>query len=186
MAATKTAPPRKKAAPAKKVVGHRQPTLDPEPQPDDVPEGWTVDGLKVISAVRAQNLPDVPMNYNRLELEDGSKRYQCVDCPDFISGREGVRQHRRDIHGAPPAPPKIAKAQTAPTSLRIPVTVAQMSLEQILATVGDTLSYGTLVEKLEEDKERLRIELLELNRKYNALTRALDRAGFMPKIEDED
>ncbi len=181
-AAKTDAPPRKRTATPKRINGHQTPLLDP---PADEPEQQTVDGLKVVEAVRGQNLPNAPMNFIKLVLEDGTHRYQCADCPEVIGTRDGIRAHRKEVHPGPVRPSTKPGRPTANPSVRIPLSVADMPLSHILALVEDVLTYGSLVERLEAERDHLRSELLDVNRKYNALTRALEKVGFMPKLEDE-
>ncbi len=136
------------------------------------PPLFTVDGLEVVESHRGQGLPNVPFNYVKLTLSDGSTRYQCVDCPDIIGTRDYVRQHRRDVHAK-----KIAAVSTT--------AVLSMTVGQLVEAAESNLSAGRLIEQIEAERDRYRIELAELTKKYNALTKALEKAGFTPKLEED-
>ncbi len=163
-------PRRAAKAPATAPPPERTPA---EPDEDCVAEPLTVNGVKVVDSHRPQNLPNAPFNYIKLTLADGSVRYQCFDCPDFIGGREEVRLHRKIVH------PGRTDAH------KIPQAVMQMTLSQLLSTAESAMSVGALVERIEAERDRYRSELAEITRKYNALTKALDKVGFAPKLEDE-
>lgn len=170
-AATKSATATKRTP--RKVIGEKAEPVFVEPDHDLVADAFTVDGLRIIESHRPQNLPNAPFNYVKLTLEDNSVRYQCIDCPEFISGREEVRNHRKIFHPILKDPTKLSPA------------ILQMTMGQLLSAAESSLSVGALVERIEGERDRYKVDLAELTRKYTQLTRALDRAGFMPKLEDE-
>lgn len=166
-AATKTATKRM----PRKVIGEMATPVFTEPDHDM--DEFRVDGLRVIESHRPQNLPNVPFNYVKLTLEDGTFRYQCIDCPNFIAGREDVRSHRKIFHPVLKDPNKLSPA------------ILQMTMGQLLSAAESSLNVGALVERIEAERDRYKLDLVELTRRYTALTRALEKVGFTPKLEDE-
>lgn len=154
---------------------HTQPSfIDPDDNLYEAEDGFRIDGLLVVDTTRPQNLPSAPYNHLKLTLEDGSTRYQCVDCPEVIGNHTDIRKHRQLVH------PSKRLDEKMPESLR------QMTLGQLVSIAESSTAYGAMLERAEQDRDRYRQELAEITRKYTQLTRALDRAGFMPKLEEEE
>lgn len=155
----------------------RQPNPVPAPeQPALLDDGRErINGLLVVETHRMQNLPNTPMNLIKFTLEDGSAVYGCVDCPDELGTRDEVRLHRNRVHKTPK---DVVGRKDSP--------ILQMSLAQIISAVESSLAAGTLVERLEAERDRFREERDVILQKYTKLVRALDRVGFTPKMEDDD
>lgn len=185
---TRTTGSRRKAPAAKRPAAeHAQPSfIEPAEEPveepaeeidedDEVMEALLVDGLRIVDTHRPQNLPNHPFNYLKLTLEDGSTRHQCIDCPRVIGTRDEVRTHRRIVHPGP------GRRSNSPLSS----AVLGMTVAQLLEIGESSVTFGALLERVEAERDRYRIEASEATRKYTQLTRALDKAGFMPKLEDD-
>ncbi len=142
-----------------------QPTLVEGPEE----EPWLIDGLKVIETHRQQNLPGVPFYYSKLTLEDGTFRYQCVDCGDVTTTRDTYRAHRASVH------PK--------DSVKVTPAVLSLTLGQIVGMASGSTAIGERIEKVTAERDEARAAHTEVLRQYTALVRALDKVGFMPKVE---
>lgn len=171
---TPTRAPARKRAPARpKVVGH-QADEQPELIEDDAPE-QTVNGIAVVNSVTPENLPGVQMGYTKLTLADDTVCFTCIDCDEFVSdNRDAVRRHRKLVH-----------VQVTKRSANLPEVVQTMTIAQLLNAAQAGLSAGVLLERVEAERDQYRLDLTEMTKKYTSLTRALERAGFAPKLEDE-
>lgn len=164
------------ARPGRRLENRRPPRPTPQVQQSaqqpliEEPERQ-IDGLRVIETHRQQNLPGAPFNYLKLTLEDGSVRYACVDCEDVTGTRDDYRRHRALEH-----PKETAKVTPG---------VLALTLGQIISAAENSTAIGNQVEKIALERDHFKAEHAAILRQYTALVKALDKVGFMPKVEEE-
>lgn len=117
--------------------------------------------------------PNATFRYSRLHLEDESTAFACRDCPETFDTRGTVMAHRNRIHGSrygkknrstPPTPgpgqapdPVLPpRDDTTPT----PGDAMDWTLRELLALAPSLTALGDLIEKLETERDQLKLDLL--------------------------
>ena len=193
--ATKTTPRRTPAAKRRPPAG--EPTADalaatisarlatendPPAAANGKPAERTVMGLTVVAEHPVTNLPNAPFRYQMLELSDGTKLVECLDCPQITAERGEMVLHRRAAHGAStPAPRKRGAGHAA----ALPEHIGALSLYEVVDILRTYTGLGDYIERIQAERDAAREKAMAVDRKYTRLIRALEKAGLSVKVEDD-
>ena len=169
-------PAPRKATTCKRSVG--------EPvEPTTPPQERLVDGLGVVK-IEPELSPMTNragkrspfLNREVLTLEDGSTVYGCTQCWVTDKNRGQIMRHYKEVH----AEKRAAKSARSDRD----AAIAQMTLGELFLLAGGVADWESERTRLMGKLAATQAELTELKATHGRLTRALDKAGFVLKLED--
>lgn len=114
-----------------------------------------------------------------LTLADGTQTYACADCPEITGSKGDIVKHRVDQHGA-------GKGGARPKDSGPSENVMRMTIGEVLRHAEQVDQWEAVVTATEARATTAEARAAAAESRLRKIDRALERAGFTLKVEEDD
>lgn len=172
------------------AAGEPEPEVAATVDETAAPPRRLVDGQEVV-AVDPEESPlskhwgkFIPIHGRRiLTLADGSKVFGCADCPE-TGTRGDIIRHRVEQHGAAkPGANRPAGRKEAPA---LDLSWLNITIGEVVDLAQHVGGFETELDRIRDERDEERAGRLAAERELKQIKRALEKVGFVVKVEESE